>query len=78
MFDAGNPNNGGILPRSLDVIFNSIEDKHWNDMSLKPKMFGDVLRLTPQQIEKEQLVKDKVFKMAVNPEVGLFLSQYIT
>ena len=67
---SGQPNDGGILPRSLDVIFNSIEDRQWSDMSLKPKMFGNVVQLTPSQLDKEQLVKERVFKMA-NPDVSV-------
>ena len=68
---AGNPKDGGILPRSLDVVFNSILDRYSNDLSLKPRMFGDVVRLTPSQVEREQNVKDKVFKMACTDVSGV-------
>ncbi len=58
------------MPRSLDVIFNSIEDRQWPDMSLKPKLFQDVSKLTEKQIEAEQKVKDGVLKMALSHEVS--------
>ncbi|XP_074641317.1 uncharacterized protein LOC141899063 [Tubulanus polymorphus] len=60
----GNPHDAGILPRSLDVVFNSIEGKQWTSMTLKPKLFCDVARLNANQIEVEKLVKQKVFAMA--------------
>ena len=61
---SGNPKDGGILPRALDVLFNSIQGKQWDDVSLKPKMFSDVYKLTPKQMEVEERIKESVMKMA--------------
>ncbi|VDH94739.1 kinesin family member 20 [Mytilus galloprovincialis] len=37
----GKPKDAGILPRALDVLFNSINGKQWPNNNLKPKMFMD-------------------------------------
>ncbi|XP_033632959.1 kinesin-like protein KIF20B isoform X3 [Asterias rubens] len=60
----GAPQDGGILPRSLDVIFNSIEGKHYTSMQLKPRYFCDVTKLTERQLHKEEDIRDSVLSMA--------------
>ncbi|XP_064636919.1 kinesin-like protein KIF20B [Lineus longissimus] len=67
----GKPNDSGILPRSLDVVFNSIEGKQWASMSLKPHMFCDVIALSETQQEIEQKVKDKVFRLSTEEDVDM-------
>ncbi|XP_064631410.1 kinesin-like protein KIF20B isoform X2 [Lineus longissimus] len=67
----GKPNDSGILPRSLDVVFNSIEGKQWGSMSLKPHMFCDVITLSETQQEIEQKVKDKVFRLSIEEDVDM-------
>jgi len=42
--------NAGILPRSLDVIFSHISGRQCSNTLLKPVMFGDVARLTADQV----------------------------
>jgi len=49
----GSPKDGGVLPRSLDVLFNSIEGKHYNRMNLKPRFCIDVTRLTEDEEQRE-------------------------
>jgi len=49
----GIPRDGGILPRSLDVLFNSIEGKHYTKMNLKPRFCTDVVRLSDEEEHKE-------------------------
>ena len=39
----GTPEDGGLLPRSLDVIFNSIEGCQCTGVRLQPKYFNDVV-----------------------------------
>lgn len=53
----GTPKDGGILPRSLDVLFNSIEGKHYHRMNLKPRFCTDVTRLTDDEEHKENNYK---------------------
>jgi len=42
--------NAGILPRSLDVIFNHISGRQCSDTLLKPFLFGHVARLSEDQV----------------------------
>lgn len=60
----GMPEDGGILPRTLDVIFNSIDGRHFDSMKLKPKYFCDVVKLTDSQVQAEAAVKSSVLSMA--------------
>ena len=66
LFDLGDASDAGILPRSLDVIFNSIANKQLESVQFKPKCFCDVTRLTTEQSEQEMKIKDCVLKMADN------------
>lgn len=66
----GNSCDPGILPRSLDVMFNSFEGKQYTAMNLKPRFFQDVVRLTDEEEAKEITIKENVMKMA-NCEVFL-------
>ncbi|XP_048250049.1 kinesin-like protein KIF20B isoform X1 [Haliotis rufescens] len=59
----GKPHDAGLLPRALDVLFNSISGKQWPGMDLKPKMFTDVRKLTPEEEEKERRIKEKTLRM---------------
>ncbi|KAL9968581.1 hypothetical protein ACROYT_G020690 [Oculina patagonica] len=54
----GTPKDGGVLPRSLDVLFNSIEGKHYNRMNLKPRFCTDVTRLTDDEEHRENEYKN--------------------
>lgn len=53
----GTPKDGGVLPRSLDVLFNSIEGKHYNRMNLKPRFCTDVTRLADEEEQRESNYK---------------------
>lgn len=64
----GEPKDAGILPRALDVLFNSISNKQCHSMNLKPKMFTDVVKLSPDQVEYERKIKEKTLKLS-NEEV---------
>lgn len=64
----GEPKDGGILPRTLDVLFNSISGSQLEGMKIKPKMFCDVTKLNAEQEEKEKQTKEQIMKMA-NDEV---------
>lgn len=67
----GKPKDAGILPRALDVIFNSINGKQWPNNRLKPKMFMDVMKLSTDQAEEDLKIKERTMKM-VTFEVCLF------
>ena len=66
----GTPRDGGMLPRSLDVVFNSICNKQYLSSNLKPKMFGEVQKLTNEQEMVENRIRNAVIN-AGEKEVGL-------
>ncbi|XP_066480508.1 kinesin-like protein KIF20A [Tiliqua scincoides] len=53
----GCPKDGGILPRSLDMIFNHIRGRQYSKMNIKP-CFGKLTKkLNDMQVKQEELVK---------------------
>lgn len=58
----GTAEDGGILPRTFDTLFNSLQGKLLPGYSVKPKMFCDVEKLSENRQELEQLTKDMLFK----------------
>ncbi|GFO47821.1 kinesin-like protein [Plakobranchus ocellatus] len=61
----GKPQDAGILPRSLDVLFNSIEGKQISNPRLKPEMFNGVVRLSADEVLTELKIKKQTLKMGV-------------
>ncbi|EPY82017.1 M-phase phosphoprotein 1-like protein [Camelus ferus] len=51
---AGTEENIGILPRTLNVLFDSLQERLYAKMNLKPHRSRDYLRLSPDQ-EKEEV-----------------------
>ncbi|NXM10804.1 KI20A protein, partial [Ploceus nigricollis] len=47
----------GILPRSLDVIFNHIRGRHYLKMNFKPYLSNDVKKLEDEQVKQEEALK---------------------
>ena len=62
---SGEPKDAGILPRSLDVIFNSIQSRQLEEIIAKPDMFCDAVKLTITNVEKEYKIKEDVLKLAI-------------
>lgn len=52
----------GLLPRSLDVVFNSLEERLLKNPLLKPLALNEVIRLNPQQADTEELEKSFLMK----------------
>ncbi|NWX25868.1 KI20A protein, partial [Notiomystis cincta] len=50
----------GILPRSLDVIFNHIKGKQYLKMNFKPYLSNDVKKLEDEQIKQEEALKSAI------------------
>ena len=71
IFFKGVQRDVGILPRSLEVIFNSIRDSQWDGCMLKPHMFCEVVRLPSGQEDEEKKMKNALLKQA-ELEVCLF------
>lgn len=51
----GSIRDAGLIPRSLDVIFNSLDRKLISNPILKPLALNEVMKLTMNQIEAEEL-----------------------
>ncbi|XP_021361015.1 kinesin-like protein KIF20B isoform X2 [Mizuhopecten yessoensis] len=64
----GKPSDAGVLPRALDVLFNSINGKQMEGMKLKPNMFTDVMKLSSVDVEAEKKFKEKTLKMITDDE----------
>jgi len=58
----GTPTEPGILPRSLDVIFNSIDQKQFSRITIKPKHFSSVEYLNSREQEKEEALKEEILR----------------
>lgn len=71
---AGNPKEAGILPRALDVIFNSVGNRQLSRASLKPHMFSDVLKINSALMAENEKVKESVLKLADHDVKSLLLS----
>lgn len=52
----------GILPRSLDVIFNCVGERGYAGMSIKPHRSQEFIRLTVEQQTEEALFKRNLFR----------------
>ena len=56
----GTPTDPGILPRSLDLIFNSISPQKLSSLQLRPKNFSEVVYLTDEEMEGELSKKENI------------------
>ncbi|XP_078543417.1 kinesin-like protein KIF20A [Lissotriton helveticus] len=56
----GTPKDGGILPRSLDVIFSRIRGKHYSKMNFKPFLSSHVMKLDDAQVKQEEALKASI------------------
>ncbi|XP_017339813.1 kinesin-like protein KIF20B isoform X2 [Ictalurus punctatus] len=58
----GPESDGGILPRSLNVIFNSIVGRVYTQNNIKPHRCVDFTRLTKDQQEEEAKIKKNLLR----------------
>ncbi|NXX88049.1 KI20A protein, partial [Centropus bengalensis] len=56
----GTPKDFGILPRSLDVIFNHIRGRHYLKMNFKPYLSNSVKKLEDAQVKQEEALKTAI------------------
>ena len=54
----GTAEEPGLLPRSLDVIFNTIDEQQLSSVAIKPKNFSEVTYPSQQEQEAEQQRKE--------------------
>ncbi|XP_036405342.1 kinesin-like protein KIF20B [Megalops cyprinoides] len=60
----GSDGDAGILPRSLNVIFNSIEDRIYRQMNIKPHRCREFTRLTKDQQDEEATNKRNILRLS--------------
>ena len=53
----GTSEEPGILPRTLDVVFNTIKGKQFDGTVIKPKHYQEAVYLTEEQQEEEESTK---------------------
>ncbi|NXL32784.1 KI20A protein, partial [Glaucidium brasilianum] len=56
----GTSKDFGILPRSLDVIFNHIRGRHYLKMNFKPYLSNSVKKLEDAQVKQEEAIKTAI------------------
>ncbi|NXD16509.1 KI20A protein, partial [Nothocercus nigrocapillus] len=56
----GSSKDLGILPRSLDVIFNHIKGRQYLKMNFKPYLSNDVKKLEDGQVKQEEAIKTAI------------------
>lgn len=59
---SGSNKDGGILPRSLAVIFNSVGDRLYQGMDLKPSLSNEVVWLDSRQVRQEEAKKQTMLR----------------
>lgn len=59
---SGSIKDGGILPRSLAVIFNSVGDRLYQAMDLKPSLSNEVIWLDSRQVRQEETKKQTILR----------------
>ncbi|XP_067888750.1 kinesin-like protein KIF20A [Heterodontus francisci] len=57
----GTAKDGGILPRSLDMLFDHIKGRQYQKMDLKPGIGDEVLKLDSNQTWQEEAIKAAIF-----------------
>ena len=62
----GNNNQPGILPRALDVIFNSIGKQQMVSLEMKPNCFNRVVQMKDKDIASLEKAKQEVFQLAMD------------
>ncbi|ESN98441.1 hypothetical protein HELRODRAFT_84358 [Helobdella robusta] len=58
----GTPSDGGVVPRTFDVIFNSIVDRQYKEGDLRPKCYCDVEKLDEEEVAREKVNKEVILR----------------
>ncbi|MGH0130236.1 UNVERIFIED_CONTAM: hypothetical protein FKN15_066951 [Acipenser sinensis] len=80
----GTSRDGGILPRSLSVVFNSIQGKLYSGLDLKPSLCNEVIWLESKQVMQEEMKKsaflreEEVLTPMKKSDSGSFRSRFGT
>lgn len=63
----------GILPRTLNLIFNTVGQQQYQGKDIKTRYFNSVVRLDERDIQKEEERKEYIFK--IGSELNYTISQ---
>ncbi|XP_074448584.1 kinesin-like protein KIF20B isoform X2 [Larus michahellis] len=53
----------GILPRTMDMLFKSIQGKLYTAMDIKPQRCRDYIKLTKDQVREEIAIKNSILRL---------------
>ncbi|NXA62725.1 KI20B protein, partial [Mohoua ochrocephala] len=70
----GTEDDVGILPRTMDMLFKSIQGKLYTAMDLKPYRCRDYIKLTENQVREETAIKNSLLRLIKEVEEHFFLS----
>ncbi|KFV46244.1 Kinesin-like KIF20B [Tyto alba] len=70
----GTEDDIGILPRTMDMLFKSIQGKLYTAMDLKPYRCRDYIKLTKDQVREEATIKNSILRLTKEVEEHFFLS----
>ncbi|XP_009702946.1 PREDICTED: kinesin-like protein KIF20B, partial [Cariama cristata] len=59
----GTEDDIGILPRTMDMLFKSIQGKLYAAMDLKPYRCRDYIKLTEDQVREEAAIKNSILRL---------------
>ncbi|KAK4820847.1 hypothetical protein QYF61_007852 [Mycteria americana] len=59
----GTEDDAGILPRTMDMLFKSIQGKLYTGMDLKPHRCRDYIKLTKDQVREETAIKNSILRL---------------
>ena len=62
IFTLGTSTDPGLLPRTLDVIFNSVGQNQFEDFQIKPKFHSEAEYLKDTEQEREKEIKQDLLK----------------
>lgn len=73
MLLSGTEDDVGILPRTMDMLFKSIQGKLYTAMDLKPHRCRDYIKLTKDQVREETAIKNSILRLTKEVEEHCFL-----
>ncbi|XP_068254916.1 kinesin-like protein KIF20B [Nyctibius grandis] len=59
----GTDDDLGILPRTMDMLFKSIQRKLYTAMDIKPHRCRDYIKLTKDQVREETAIKNSILRL---------------
>ncbi|NWY64172.1 KI20B protein, partial [Erithacus rubecula] len=73
----GTEDNAGILPRTMDMLFKSIQGRLYTAMDLKPYRCRDYIKLTENQVREETAIKNSLLRLIKEWFLGGSLYQFL-